>query len=100
MVIGSDLASNGTEKRFGLTQDLSRSGARVLTQSEYPAGSRLNLRINMDKSKVITLPADVVHAAAVNDRGMWQYEVGVRFDELLPDDLVSTLRELAAKLGW
>lgn len=100
MVLGSDLGTNTTQKRFGLTQDLSRGGARLLTQSSYPAGSRLNLQINIDKSDVVKLTANVVHASEVTDRGMWRYEIGVKFDELMADDLVGTLREIAAKLGW
>jgi hypothetical protein len=31
---------------------------------------------------------------------MWQYEIGVKFEDLLSDDLVHTLLELSAKLGW
>ena len=100
VVVGSDVAANGTEISFGLTQDLSRGGARLLTQGKYAAGSRLNLQIHIDKSNVIKLTATVIRAVAVTDRGMWQNEIGVRFDELLADDLVNTLRELASKLGW
>jgi len=100
LVVGSDIAGKATNKKFGLTQDLSRGGVRLLTLSEYPAGSRLNLQINLDKSQVVTLTANVVHSAEVTDRGIWQYEIGVKFDELLAEDLVITLRELASKLGW
>jgi hypothetical protein len=100
VVVGSDIDVPGTERRFGLTQDLSRGGARLLTQAKYVEGNRLKLRIQIDKSNSTELTAAVVRGSSVSDRGMWQYEVGVKFDELLADELVHTLIELSAKLGW
>jgi hypothetical protein len=100
VVVGSDIDSPGAESRFGLTQDLSRGGARLLTQTKYAEATRLKLHIQIDKSNATELTALVVRGSAVSDRGMWQYEIGVKFDELLSEDTVHTLRELSAKLGW
>jgi hypothetical protein len=100
VVVGSDIDTPGTERRFGLTQDLSRGGARLLTQARYAETNRLKLRIQVDRSSVTELTAVVVRGSSVSDRGMWQYEIGVKFDELLSDELVYMLRELSAKLGW
>lgn len=100
VVVGSDIDTPGAESRFGLTQDLSRGGARLLTQTKYAEATRLKLRIQIDKANATELTAVVVRGATISDRGMWQYEVGVKFDELLSEELVSTLRDLSAKLGW
>ncbi len=99
VVVGSDIDMPGVEVRFGLTQDLSRGGARLLTQAKYAEGSRLKLRIQVDKNNATELTASVVRGSSVSDRGMWQYEVGVKFDELISEEMVETLRELSAKLG-
>jgi len=99
VVVGSDVDTPGAECRFGLTQDLSRGGARLLTQSKYAEATRLRLRIQIDKSRAIELTATVVHGGNVSDRGMWQYEIGVKFDESISEEMVETLRELSARLG-
>ena len=100
VVVGSDIKADATETTFGLTQDLSRGGARLLTLGKYAPGSRLNLRIHIDESTVIKLTATVVRTAPITDRGMWQHEIGVRFDELMAEEILGKLRELTAKLGW
>jgi len=99
VVVASDIDTPGFECRFGLTQNVSRGGAKLLTQNKYAKACRLRLHIQLDKSNATELTATVVRGNSVVDRGMWQYEIGVRFDDPLSLEMVETLRELSAKLG-
>jgi hypothetical protein len=99
VVVGSDVDANDADTMFGLTQDVSRGGTRLLTIARYPEGTRLKLDIHLDKDTATSLTAVVVRGASVSERGMWRYEIGVRFDEEISRELVDTLRHLSEKLG-
>jgi hypothetical protein len=99
VVVGSDIDANDVDTMFGLTQDVSQGGARLLTIARYTEGTRLRLHIHLDKDNVTTIIALVKRGGPIAERGMWRYEIGVQFDEQLSQDLVDTLRHLSAKLG-
>ncbi len=95
IVFGSDLDSDSNEARLGLTQDISMSGVRLLTLAPYGIGKRLKLRIVIEESDVTERMVKVIRETDVDNRGMWQCEIAVEFEERLPDDVVERLRELS-----
>ena len=95
VIFGSDIDSDSNSARLGLTQDVSRSGVMLLTLSPYGVGKRIKLRIVIEEDDVTERVAKVVREEDVDNRGMWQCEVAVEFEEQLPDEVVERLREVS-----
>ncbi len=93
LVVGSDIDSDEPKVRFGLTQDLSRNGARLLTLTSYAVGSRLALKIFISEHQVTECDAKVIRCEKVEDRGIWRHEIAVEVKDLLDDEIVSALLE-------
>ncbi len=95
VIFGSDIDSESNSARLGLTQDVSRSGVMLLTLSPYGVGKRIKIRIVIDEDDVTVRVAQVVREKNVDDRGMWQCEIAVEFEEQLPDEVVERLRNVS-----
>ncbi|MCP4680294.1 MAG: PilZ domain-containing protein [Deltaproteobacteria bacterium] len=95
IIFGSDIDSDSNSARLGLTQDISQSGVLLLTLSPYGVGKRIKLRIVIEENDVTERVAKVVRETDVDNRGMWQCEVAVEFEEQLPDEVVKRLREVS-----
>lgn len=93
LVVGSDIDSDEPKVRFGLTQDLSRNGARLLTMTPYAVGIHLALKIFISEQRVTECDAKVIRCNKVEDRGIWRHEIAVEVKDLLDDDVVSALLE-------
>ncbi len=93
LVVGSDIDSDEPKVRFGLTQDFSRSGARLLTLTPYEMGIHLALKIFVSEDRVTECDAKVIRCSKVEDRGIWRHEIAVEMKDLLDDEIVTTLLE-------
>ena len=93
LVVGSDIDSDEPKVRFGLTQDLSRNGARLLTLTQYAVGSHLALKIFVTEQRVTECDAKVIRCNKVEGRGIWRHEIAVEVKDLLDDELVAVLLE-------
>jgi len=97
VVLGSDIDFDEPRIRFGLTQDVSKNGARLLTISEYDAGTEILLKIFLSEQQETECKARVIRCSPVEDRGMWHFEVGVELEELLEDDVVTALQDASSQ---
>lgn len=93
VVLGSDINSDEPKIRFGLTQDLSRNGARLLTITEFEPGTEMILKIFVSEQRETECRARVIRCIEVQDRGMWHHEIGVELLDLLDEEMVSALLE-------
>ena len=93
LVVGSDIDSDEPKVRFGLTQDVSRNGARLLTLTSYEVGMHLALKIFISEERVTECDARVIRCSKVKDRGIWRHEIAVEVEDLLDDEIVSALLE-------
>ena len=93
LVVGSDIDSDGPKVRFGLTQDFSRNGARLLTLTSYEVGIHLALKIFISEQRVTECDAKVIRCSKVEDRGIWRHEIAVEFEDLFDEEIVTTLLE-------
>ena len=93
LVVGSDIDSDEPKVRFGLTQDFSRNGARLLTLTPYEVGMHLALKIFISEQHVTECDAKVIRCSEVEDRGIWRHEIAVEVKDLLDDEIVSALLE-------
>ena len=93
VVVGSDIDSDEPKVRFGLTQDLSRNGARLLTLTHYEVGIQLALKIFVTEQQVTECDATVIRCEKVEDRGIWRHEIAVEVKELLDEEIVTALLE-------
>ncbi len=92
-MVGSDINSDGPKVRFGLTQDFSRNGARLLTLTPYEVGMHLALKIFISEQRITECDAKVIRCSNVEDRGIWRHEIAVEVEDLLDDEVVSALLE-------
>jgi PilZ domain len=97
LVVGSDIDSDEPKVRFGLTQDLSRNGARLLTLTQYAVGSRLALKIFISEKQDAECSVEVVRCIKVENRGIWRHEIAVEMIDLLDDEVVTTLLETTSQ---
>ncbi len=88
-VFGSDIDPGQADHKLGLTQDVSRGGARLLTFSPFGLGKNLKMRIVIEDGEETSLSAAVVREKNINAQGTWKYEIAVRFDTLLPEQVLS-----------
>ncbi len=72
---------------IGVTQDISQSGACLLTRSHFSVGDRLRLEIRLlqGKSQAHMVGVRVVRAIplGLESNGLWRSRVAVQFDESL-----------------
>jgi hypothetical protein len=94
-IFGSAVNSEGIEARLGLTQDVSQGGARILTLAPYGIGQIIKLRIIVDDQHITDCEAKVVREKEIGNRGMWQYEIAVKFTTLLTDQVVIQFRQIS-----
>ena len=99
LVVGSDIDSDEPTVRFGLTQDFSRNGAKLLTLTSYAAGSRLALKIFVSEQWVAECDAKVIRCTEVEDRGMWRHEIAVELKDLLDKEIVAALLDANSRIG-
>ena len=93
LVVGSDIDSDEPKVRFGLTQDFSRNGARLLTLTPYAMGIHLALKIFISEKRVTECDAKVIRCSKVEDRGIWRHEIAVELKDLLDEEIVTALLE-------
>ncbi len=91
--MGSQIDSAEAKIQFGLTQDFSRSGARLLTRSPFEEGAILSLSIFISETEEAECTAEVIRCKEVTDKGTWQHEVAVQMKELLDEGVVTNLVE-------
>ena len=94
-IFGSEINSNESAVEFGLTQDVSLSGARLLTLASCDVGHTLLLLIVAEGVET-ERKAKVVRVERVEDRGMWRYQIGVEFTTPLTESLVRKLKQAGA----
>ena len=84
VILGSDIDAEEAETMFGLTQDLSVAGARLLTITRYTEGNHLRLRIRLDKENTTTITAqdlwDTVAKVRTGELDVWAAAEKTGFD--------------------
>ena len=94
-IFGSNVNTEGIEARLGLTQDVSQGGARILTLAPYGIGQVIKLRIIVDDQHITDCEAEVVREKEISGRGMWQYEIAIRFTTVLTEQVVTQFRQIS-----
>ena len=74
---------------LAVTQDLSRTGAKLLAQGRFQDGGRVDLTLLPARSTSgVHVRGRVVRGAAFDGSGPWRWAMAVRFDSPLPPDSV------------
>ena len=91
----TEIRSKQARTRLGVTQDMSRCGARVLTRAPLDAGAEVELRIALaDYDDATECSAKVVRILDLPDKGqLWRREVSLEFFDILPELIESQLHE-------
>ncbi len=80
------------------THDLSTGGARLLTKDPLPAGTLINLRIDLARTRESVVLAAEIRWARFNDReGL--YELGIEFHHLSSQKVLSLIKDLYGQTG-
>jgi hypothetical protein len=95
MVFGSSITPVEVGRGYGVTQDVSCGGSRVLTASPIGVGNDVQLRLFIDSDNRADCVGQVMREKGVEDRGIWKFEIGVSFEETLPDPIISYMRNIA-----
>lgn len=95
MVFGSSVTPVEVGRGYGVTQDVSVGGSRVLTASPIGVGNDIQLRIFIDSDNRADCVGQVVREKSVEDRGIWKFEIGISFQEHLPEPIISYMRNIA-----
>jgi c-di-GMP-binding flagellar brake protein YcgR len=82
----------------GFTYDLSTGGARILTKDPLAAGTLINVRVDLARTRESVVLAAEVRWARYNDRtGL--YELGVEFHHLSSQKVLSLIKQLYGQNG-
>lgn len=92
------------QQHLALIRDVSLTGALLFTRSKFEVGEPVHLSLYLAEGAKEARRADgrVVRAVErAGDRDVWNYEVGVQFDEPIEQyaDEIEKLRERQAKIG-
>lgn len=91
----TEIRSDKERTRLGVTQDMSRCGARLLTRASLDAGTEVEIRIalaNFDDAAECM--ATVVRTIDLPDNGqLWRREVSLEFNDVLPQPVEDQLNE-------
>jgi hypothetical protein len=70
---------------LAVTQDLSRTGAKLLAQGRFQDGGKVDLTLLPERStNGVHLRGRVVRGSAFDGSGPWRWAMAVRFDSPLP----------------
>lgn len=85
----TEIETGEPQLQLGVTKDLSRSGARLMTLAPIEEGVGIQLKIALgDFEKATWCPARVVRNDNVNDyTQLWRNEVSIVFNDILPEDV-------------
>jgi len=79
--------------------DMSRGGARFLTNKPLSAGMQLNLRISIPDDSSVAVPRGQVRWAFLN-RGVYRHRIGVQFAPFGDEAGCNTAETLAVLEHW
>jgi hypothetical protein len=95
MVFGSSISPVEIGRGYGVTQDVSSGGSRMLTASPIGVGKDVQLRIFIDSDNRADCVGQIMREKSVENRGIWKFEIGISFEEMLPDPIISYMRNIA-----
>ena len=93
-MVGSEIDTNEPTIQFGLTQDFSQGGARLLTQGRFEAGMNLKLSIFISETQEAQCNVEVIRCKRVVGQGTWSHEIAVKMNDHLDEEIVGALFEL------
>ena len=76
-------------------KDISLGGARILSDTNFALGERLDLEVLLPDGSAVRCWAQVVWVAMQNESAPAPFEVGLKFTDLAPEDM----QRLAGALG-
>jgi hypothetical protein len=81
--------------QVGITQDMSRSGALLLTRARIKAGDDVRIYVMLEDNAREAVQGRVVRKTDTFDKGIWSHEVAVHFSEHFPGAFDERLEEIA-----
>jgi len=78
-----------------MTQDLSRSGVRVLTRAKVDSGQEVVVSLHFHKKEPATASGIVRRNSEAEERGIWNREVAIEFASPFPQEFEDQVKSLS-----
>ena len=96
VVVAVQIDSAERKERLGVTRDVSNSGTRVLSNSKFEIGERLEVsfHVSSDPESVRREQGTVVRVDRLASGLQWRYALALRFDRPLPEAVDQVFADL------